>query len=217
MPVLKDYYAILELEPSATLPEIRKAYRRLAMLFHPDKNPQDPYAQARFTEIKEAYETLTNPSRKEQYLQQRWYNQSAGKKSSGEILTPEHMLKQSLELEKYVRSLDVYRMDKPGLQGYVLDLLSDSQISRLQSFRETDSIRTIIRNLLAAIQPLPLSYSLPVLEKLKQLAGQDTHSLQLVDKHLGRIQQQHRREKYSLLLILSATLLLCLLIWLAGR
>lgn len=217
MTVLKDYYAILELEPSATLPEVRKAYRKLAMRFHPDKNPGDPYAQARFTEIKEAYETLTDPSRKEYYLQQRWYQQSAGKKTSGEILTPDTMILQTLELEKYVNSLDLYRMDKPGLQGYVLDLLTDSQVSRLQSFNDPESIRTIIRTLLKSIQPLPLSYAEPVLDQLRLLAGPDAGALQLVENYQLRIRQKHRREKYSLVLILAATLLLCLLIWLAGR
>ena len=62
--LLKDYYTILELEPSATLPEIKKAYRRLALQYHPDINPNDSYAAAQFVEIKEAYETLTIPAKK---------------------------------------------------------------------------------------------------------------------------------------------------------
>jgi len=50
---LKDYYRILELDPSATLPEIKKAYRKLAQQYHPDKNSGDPYPAAQFAEIKE--------------------------------------------------------------------------------------------------------------------------------------------------------------------
>ena len=67
---IKDYYKILELEPSASLQDIKKAYRRLAQQFHPDKNQNDQYALIHFTEIKEAFEVLTNPSRKNNYLQQ---------------------------------------------------------------------------------------------------------------------------------------------------
>ena len=80
---LKDYYSILELQPSATLQEIKKAYRRLALQYHPDRTNNDRYAAVHFTEIKEAYEVLTNPTKKEFYLQQRWYHQSMGKKFTG--------------------------------------------------------------------------------------------------------------------------------------
>ena len=122
---LKDYYAILEIETSASATEIKKSYRRLAQQFHPDKNQADPYAVAQFHQIKEAYEVLTNPSRKEYYLQQRWYNQSIGKKKTQDAITPVTVLKQSLELEKYVSTLDIFRMDKEGLEQYILELLSN--------------------------------------------------------------------------------------------
>ena len=57
----------------------------------------------------------------------------------------------------------------------------------------------------------------PVLDQLRLLAGPDAGALQMVENYQLRIRQKHRREKYSLVLILAATLLLCLLIWLAGR
>jgi preprotein translocase subunit Sec63 len=55
---LKDYYAILDLPPTATIRDIKQAYRKLVMVYHPDKNNDDPYALSRFNEIKEAYEVL---------------------------------------------------------------------------------------------------------------------------------------------------------------
>src|ERR1044071_10354991 len=98
----KDYYNILQLLPSATIPEIKQAYRRLAMTWHPDKNPNDPYAKAQFEEIKEAYETLTNPIKKDLYLQERWYEQSIGKKKKDIAVTPVNILKLVLELDRYI-------------------------------------------------------------------------------------------------------------------
>jgi len=98
---LKDYYTILELSPSASLDEIKKAYRRLALIHHPDKKGNDPYAAAQFSEIKEAYETLTHPAKKDLYLQQRWYAQSIGQRKKQEIITPVSVLKQLIELERY--------------------------------------------------------------------------------------------------------------------
>ncbi|KAL2261306.1 hypothetical protein VTK26DRAFT_4422 [Humicola hyalothermophila] len=63
----KDYYKILGIEKNATDTEIKKAYRKLAIVHHPDKNPGDPNAEARFKDISEAYETLIDPQKRERY------------------------------------------------------------------------------------------------------------------------------------------------------
>ncbi len=63
----KDYYQILGISKSASPEEIKKAYRRLALKFHPDKNPNDPAAAEQFKEINEAYEVLSNPERRLDY------------------------------------------------------------------------------------------------------------------------------------------------------
>src|SRR6185369_13859563 len=100
--MIKDYYGILQLPSSATVSEIKQAYRRLAMTWHPDKNPNNAYAKTQFEEIKEAYEVLTNPARKDLYLQERWYDQSIGRKKTAVAVTPVNILKLILELERYV-------------------------------------------------------------------------------------------------------------------
>jgi len=65
----KDYYEVLEVERSASGQEIKKAYRKMALKFHPDKNPDDPDAEGRFKEAAEAYEVLSNPEKKGRYDQ----------------------------------------------------------------------------------------------------------------------------------------------------
>jgi curved DNA-binding protein CbpA len=64
---MKDYYAILELSTSCTEDEIRHQYRKLAMRWHPDRNPDDPRAEEKFKEIAEAYGVLTDPKKRVQY------------------------------------------------------------------------------------------------------------------------------------------------------
>jgi len=62
-----DLYALLGLAPGASIAEIKRAYRRLARRYHPGINPGDRAAEAVFHRITEAYETLTDPARREQY------------------------------------------------------------------------------------------------------------------------------------------------------
>jgi len=62
-----DYYAILELKVDATQDEIKKAYRQMAMKHHPDKNLNNPEAEAMFKLCAEAYEVLSDPEKRQQY------------------------------------------------------------------------------------------------------------------------------------------------------
>lgn len=63
----KDYYKILGIEKDATEQEIKKAYRKLAVVHHPDKNPGNPEAEDKFKDIQEAHETLIDPQKRERY------------------------------------------------------------------------------------------------------------------------------------------------------
>ncbi|MGB9799988.1 MAG: DnaJ C-terminal domain-containing protein [Thermanaerothrix sp.] len=63
----KDYYKILGVDRNATEEEIKKAYRRLAMKYHPDRNPGDKSAEEKFKEINEAYEVLGDPEKRKRY------------------------------------------------------------------------------------------------------------------------------------------------------
>lgn len=65
----KDFYSLLNVSRGASADEIKKSYRKLAMQFHPDKNPGDKKAEEKFKEITEAYETLSDPKKREMYDQ----------------------------------------------------------------------------------------------------------------------------------------------------
>ncbi len=65
----RDYYEILGVDRSASQAEVKRAFRRLARQHHPDVNPNDPQAEARFKEIAEAYAVLSNPEKRRQYDQ----------------------------------------------------------------------------------------------------------------------------------------------------
>ena len=62
-----SFYNILEVPETASLDDIKKSYRRLSMLYHPDKNKNNPDATAKFQKISEAYETLGDEESKSEY------------------------------------------------------------------------------------------------------------------------------------------------------
>ena len=76
----RDYYDILGVSKGATAPEIKKAYRKLAIKFHPDKNPGDKNAEDKFKELSEAYEVLSDQKKRSMYDQ---YGHDAFKRSGG--------------------------------------------------------------------------------------------------------------------------------------
>ena len=76
----KDYYKILGVDKKASQDDVKKAYRKLAVKFHPDKNPGDKKAEEKFKEINEANDVLSDPAKRKKYddLGENWQSQGQG-------------------------------------------------------------------------------------------------------------------------------------------
>ena len=74
----KDYYAMLRISKTATSEEIKQAFRKLARKYHPDVNPNNKQAEAKFKEVNEAYEVLSDPDKRKKYDQFGQYWKQAG-------------------------------------------------------------------------------------------------------------------------------------------
>ncbi len=208
---LKDYYKILELEPSASFTEIKQAYRRLAQIHHPDKNNNDPSSASIFADIREAYEVLTNPSKKEQYLQQRWYQQSTGIRKTEAIINPVSVLKEMLELDRYVSKLDVHRMDKEGLSEYIIARFDDSTIGKLKAFNDQDTNDQVIYLVLKCMKVLKAGQASGIAKRLSLFASQKSQVM--IDEAIREQQRKEKWENNELLIALLVTIAICLLIW----
>ncbi len=80
--IFKDYYKILGVKANASLDEIKKAYRKLAMLYHPDKNQGDRKAEEKFKEIAEAYDVLSDRDKRQKFDNLRNYGTSSNRKTT---------------------------------------------------------------------------------------------------------------------------------------
>ena len=215
---MKDFYAILGVSPMSTRDEIRKVYRKLAKQYHPDITSGDAYASAKFQDIKEAYETLTQPARKEAWLRERWLRQATNQGPGDSApLTPFTILERVLRFERSVSHMDVFRMDHTGVVNQARNLLSSDNLECLEKFHEADMNRTIIRHLLLAMGPVPYIQTHDVLGLLDRLAGPDPESKRIVSAFRREKIRKQRAGRWTIPLVLLATILICILIWLGGR
>lgn len=76
---MKNHYEILGLEPGATAEDIKKAYRKLSLKFHPDKNEGDAYFASMFRQVNEAYQVLADPLKRQAYDHQRQQSAEANR------------------------------------------------------------------------------------------------------------------------------------------
>jgi hypothetical protein len=214
---VKDYYKMLEVAPGATEYDIKKSFRRLALRYHPDTNQGNAYSAAWFRELQEAYDTLTDPAKKEYYLQQRWLAQSQGKRLQEPApLTPDALLAEVQQLQQQVQQLDHFRMDHQQLLQQLLQPLSHEKLSMMDSFGDAKVAAACLQPLLEAAQLLPYPLARQLYPGLQRLAlGQQSLLQQLQLQH-RRQQRQYWWSRHQWWVMLLATILLCSAIFWLG-
>ena len=135
----KDYYIILGLKPTASAEEIKRSYRRLALKYHPDKNPGDVIAEATFKEIVEAYEILSDAKKRNDYHYKRFYTYNYKYKEAARA-TPQSILKDAIKLRQLVERADPFRMNQDALLLQAEDVLNDTEKSLSGSATELKAI-----------------------------------------------------------------------------
>src|SRR3954470_9264876 len=159
---VKDYYKILELPTTATLQEVKRSFRRLAQQYHPDKNDGSHMAAAQFREIQEAYQTLSDPKKREAYHYQRWYVRSTGKPFARVPLTPTHILQECRLLQQYVASMNMFHLQFDAVSSHIRELLNENAMGLLLEQNDVAINHAIIQSVLTSIQPLPQKYFIPI-------------------------------------------------------
>ena len=105
----KDFYEVLGIERNASSEDIKKAYRKLAIKYHPDKNPGDQKAEEKFKEISAAFEVLKDEEKRQKY-DQFGHDAFSGGGAFQEELTPLTSLKMFLVGAEVEEALEAYSM-----------------------------------------------------------------------------------------------------------
>ncbi|RYY54162.1 MAG: hypothetical protein EOO09_15420 [Chitinophagaceae bacterium] len=213
---LTDYYQILELPASASMEEIKKSYRRMALAYHPDKNAGDPYAAAQFAVVKEAYETLTDPIRRNQYLQDRWLAKASGKPKPKSVLNPETLLRQMIAKERAVAMMDNHRMNKDGLLDELLRIFNGEAIGMLNDFGDLSINSQIVRLAIRSSAALGFAGRSRLYEQLLRINAEPSVA-QEIKRSLNSRLNSERWDRAKIWLLLFVVTAICALIFMVSR
>jgi len=219
---MTDYYKLLGVLPTATTEEIKKAYRLLALKYHPDRNQGDKNSEAYFKKVTEAYTILSDPEKRESYnweyrkSQQTSNNQSQQQKRTEPKqepqVTPQVILSVFQNIKKKVVGIDKSRINQSALYNSLNDLLSINNLNLLISWGDTKTNKQIINDVLTCCNFLTSHTTEKLLSKLAKLAGSDNDTIQEIFNYLKQKKKREFRKKYGLLIGLFAIVLVLIIV-----
>ena len=206
----KNYYQILGVPPGASNAEIKAAYRRLALIYHPDKNTDDPTSSYVFQEINEAYQILSNNSARADY--HRSFEAEGKKFGQAQTLffSAELLLVKLGHMRKALDETDPYRMNTDAVFEELEQLFSTYHLSILEKENNTTLTAKITVTCLAVISYLPKKEQLIITADLNRLPGQSPNAIADFLKKQG---QKWFWDRYKIWVVLFVTVLLCLLLF----
>lgn len=206
--VLKDYYKILEISPSATTEEVKKAYRRMAFKYHPDTGATDAFAAACFHDVQEAYQVLGDEDSRRMYDNERWLAGMTARAKEHKTVSPEWVLQESIKLYNHMSTVDVYRMNHKALYEYLLQLLNDHHMVTLTAGGAEAVNEGIVNMILQSTTGLKYMYMRPVADRLERLAAGTPGLPDRISATLAGRRRQAEWEKRVPWIIAGITLLL---------
>jgi curved DNA-binding protein CbpA len=215
MPV-KDYYTLLKIEPNADLATIKKAYRKLAMQYHPDKTGNNQYTESYFREIQEAYLTLSDTRKREEYHYQRWLEKSMGH-SLDTALTPVQIIQLFLKTEQYIHVTDSFKMDKYHLLEHLKQLYSIGRQEIIISSNDEQLEKESLRLAMESSKLLPSAAQLNFQNHLQMLLSKHHKIQKEWSDTVNMISKKERLDSFKIPIVIFLTILICLAILLISK
>ena len=163
----KNYYELLGIAPNASFAEIKAAYRKLALQYHPDKNAEDTAAEQVFKEINEAYTVLSDESKRAVYHRKYSGKFSATTKQDAVPVTAQMIYDRLCIKDKNFKHADPYRMDKDVLEQRLGQLFSAYHLAVLKRENDLPINNAIIDKTLVLLGLLKIDQQKKVLEMLE--------------------------------------------------
>eukprot|EP01136_Pigoraptor_vietnamica_P029583 Opistho-1_new@87841 len=201
----KDYYQVLGISPVATTQEVKKAFRKLALVYHPDRNPDRQISTDRFSAIQEAYQVLSNPRLRAQYQYARHvlHPQTI---NPPQATSAEEVRALAQKLHHTNRLLDPFRINRDLLYLQVMDLLSDQHLHLLQEQADTMINREIWQLLSGSLRHLTLAQLAAIQDRLAALTRHDKEAAGELIRFFRENRQYHYWNRYKLFVALSHVL-----------
>jgi molecular chaperone DnaJ len=212
----KDYYKILEVGHSASLAEIKKSYRRLALQYHPDKNFGNDLYEAKFKEIIEAYKVLSDLKLREEYNRSRNQYQQREKKRPEPQTTPQLILNQTIEFRRRIALVNPDRVNKIAVYAQIQHLLSKNNIAILQNSNDSRLNKRMIEEIMFCSRNLPFAQVERICFQLTAIAGTDNTMYRRIYSFSKEVRMRGVWNKYKIMAAVLLAIILCFAIYLIG-
>jgi curved DNA-binding protein CbpA len=212
----RNYYQVLQVSPTASRDEIRKAYHRMAMRFHPDRNPGIPPGE--FAAIQEAYALLSDPAKRAEYDYQQYLFTGTTVIQKPEAASPAEVLSVWRQLNQDWKYPDPFRLNKNMLYFQLRDFLSVNNTSLLRQLHPKDpALLSCIHGLLHLTSFLePASYW-QITRRMREWLSDQPALCLLISKHQQSAKWLFFWEKYKTWIALGITAIFCALLVVYGQ
>ena len=181
---MEDPYKVLEISIHATSEEIKKAFRRLALKYHPDKNEGDLNAENRFKSISSAYNILSDVDKKKRYDD----SINKIKTENNEVITPAYVLEKLTALRKGVTDMPKHKVNPLAIFKVLYDLFNDANVNLLLTINDRNKNREITHEAIICCKYMTYYLVKPFIPILIKLGGADNSELKEI------ISRQKRRK-----------------------
>lgn len=212
MAIAKDYYRILNVKSSATTAEIKRAYRKLAMLYHPDKNPGDAIAAAIFTDAAEAYKVLGDADARKRYNYERYL--IAEEEYKRPVETIETLIQRIAKINADLKTTDPFRFNKNALLYALQQLIPDDM--HLLPNTNKKLLKQFLQHINFAAAYLSTHQTKQLIELMQPLYAEHEWLQHELNTLLRQQHKQERWEKYKVILAIVLAAVLCLIIFLVA-